>query len=105
VITPLIYGCIKASFLFFYLRIFSTNRKSRTHTLLVGLIIMIAIWTLGFFFAMVFQCRLDFGAITGTLVDVMTRCVDTLKLSYSFAISDFITDIIVIVIPIPLVSQ
>jgi hypothetical protein len=67
---------------------------------------IVVLWTVGYTFAKLFQCGshsferrpfYDFDYSTAV-------CVDTLKLGFSFAITDFITECLIALIPIPLVS-
>lgn len=99
---PLILGCTKTSLLFFYVRIFSISRLGKS--IMYILIAITAAWTIGFFFARLFQCGDNFWAFVGTVFDIIEQCVDTSALSLSFAWSDVITDVIIISAPIPLVS-
>ncbi|KAI0967859.1 plasma membrane protein Pth11-like protein [Xylaria arbuscula] len=100
---PLALGCIKASFLFFYLRIFAVGKESGNFRLITGLIILVATWALAFFFAALFECRLNFWAIWGSTSDILMQCTLIEHIVLALCISDFITDLIIIVIPIPLI--
>ncbi|KAI1399893.1 plasma membrane protein Pth11-like protein [Hypoxylon fuscum] len=103
VIATLILGCTKASFLFFCLRIFSVNKKSKT--ILCGAIALVATWAIGFFFAMLFQCRVSFWALTGTVFDILEQCVNTSALALSYVYIDFLLDFGIIILPIPFIWQ
>ncbi|KAI1408869.1 hypothetical protein F5Y13DRAFT_171472 [Hypoxylon sp. FL1857] len=101
---PLALGCVKAAFLFFYRRIFSVNK--RTDIFLIGMIVLVALWTVGFFFTVVFECGTNFWAILSpqsTVKNLTTHCIKTMDLAFSFGISDFVTDVIIICIPVPLI--
>ncbi|KAI1119161.1 hypothetical protein F5Y14DRAFT_460476 [Nemania sp. NC0429] len=100
---PLAFGCIKASFLFFYRRIFVVDRNSSTNYLFAGLIILVALSSVAFFFASLFQCGLNFSALWGSTADIVQNCVDTMHLVLSVCITGFILDLIIIITPIPLV--
>ncbi|KAI0401687.1 hypothetical protein F4802DRAFT_579425 [Xylaria palmicola] len=102
---PVAFGCIKASFLFFYQRIFVVDRNSATNYLLMGLVTIVFLSSAGFFFASLFQCRLDFSALWGTTTGIVENCVDTMHLVLSVCITGFILDLIIITTPIPLVWQ
>lgn len=101
---PLGLGCTKASILFFYLRIFATTKRSRTYVLFTASIIIIAILMIGFFFATLFECGSHISAMWQSATALETYCPNTDSYDYGFAISDFITDIIILAMPIPLVS-
>ncbi|KAI1134910.1 plasma membrane protein Pth11-like protein [Hypoxylon sp. FL0543] len=100
---PLALGCVKASFLFFYRRIFAVNKKSAINYLLIGLITLIFAWSASYVVAFIFQCRLDFFAIWGSAMDLITYCNGSMNLALSLCITDFIFDTIVILLPIPLI--
>lgn len=96
-------GCIKASFLFFYMRIFSVQ-KTLSYVLLVSLISLVGLWTVAFLVTTIFQCKLQVEALWGSVEDLMTKCFDTLHLILSLCITDFATDVFIIIFPIPLVN-
>ncbi|XXH03066.1 hypothetical protein Hte_009456 [Hypoxylon texense] len=100
---PLALGCIKASFLFFYMRIFSISKKSPINIFLSVLLVIVAAWSISFFFATLFACRLSFWAVWGSTVDLITQCIESMQLVLALCITDFMTDVIIICIPIPLV--
>ncbi|KAI0107680.1 plasma membrane protein Pth11-like protein [Hypoxylon sp. NC0597] len=95
-------GPIKASFLFFYLRIFSTG-KGRVRFVLIGLVILVALWTIAWLFESIFDCNLNFWAIWGAVDDMRTECVNTLGADLALCITDFIMDVFIIIVPIPLI--
>ncbi|KAI6086756.1 hypothetical protein F4821DRAFT_278438 [Hypoxylon rubiginosum] len=103
VMFPLVLGCTKASFLFFYQRIFSVNKNSKTTILLTTMIVLVAAWTAAFFFALFFMCGTDFEAIWGPTVNLYTICTKTLATILSLCFTDFFADIMIITIPIPLI--
>jgi hypothetical protein len=96
-------GCTKASFVCFYLRIFSVNKRSYTHYLLVGVLVLVIIWTLAFFFSELFQCGLNFWAVNSSVLDLATQCPHTQILDIAVCSSDVATDLVIFAIPIPLV--
>ncbi|KAI1196094.1 hypothetical protein F5X97DRAFT_224956 [Nemania serpens] len=100
---PLVLGLIKASFLAFYMRIFAVNKRGWVHKFLLGMIWFIALWTTAFFFAQLFGCRLDFYAYWRSTNDLLTKCVQTKQLFLALSITDFITDVVLIIIPLPLI--
>ncbi|RDA88966.1 hypothetical protein CP532_0705 [Ophiocordyceps camponoti-leonardi (nom. inval.)] len=100
---PLILGLVKLSFLLFYVRIFVVHRTGAIGIMLYTLIVIVSLWTVAFFFAVIFECRLNFWAAWGSTVDVIDNCFNTLSYIYGLCLSDFITDVVVILIPIPLV--
>ena len=101
-------GFIKLSFLFFFRRVFVTNHSSITK--LFGIvnmvmIILVALWTVAFLFAYIFICGTNPFAYYGRdQVYEKQRCVNTSALLDSFAASDLLGDIIILVMPIERVS-
>ncbi|KAI1275617.1 plasma membrane protein Pth11-like protein [Xylaria sp. FL0933] len=102
---PLILGLIKASFLAFYMRIFSVDKRGWIHKLLLGMLCFVSLWTTAFFFAQLFGCRLDFYAYWRSTHDLLTKCVQTKQLFLALSITDFITDVVLLLIPVPLIWQ
>ncbi|KAI1462014.1 hypothetical protein F4805DRAFT_191089 [Annulohypoxylon moriforme] len=101
---PLALGCTKASLLLFYRRIFSVNIT--VDKFLIGLIVLISLWTVGFFFATLFECGLDFWVLWGTnssAKNITSHCVKTQHLSLTFGATDFVTDVVIIGVPVPLI--
>ena len=67
------------------------------------MIVIVIMWTIGYTFAKVFDCGLNWTRPFYDFDFSAAVCVDTIKLGYSFAISDVITDGLIVLIPIPLV--
>jgi len=100
-------GCVKLSFLFFYRRIFNTGHgKTIFNYFNLTMIAIIIMWTLGFFFGYLFECGTNFWAYYGgSQAYEVANCVKTTILNNAFAISDMLTDLIIIVTPIPFVVK
>ncbi|KAI0890386.1 uncharacterized protein GGS22DRAFT_150763 [Annulohypoxylon maeteangense] len=101
---PLTLGCTKASFLLFYRRIFSIDQT--VDRFLIWFIVLVSLWTVGFLFTTVFECGLDFWVLWGTnssAKNITSHCVNTQYMSLIFGVTDFITDVVIIGIPIPLI--
>lgn len=91
------------SFLFFYRRVFAIDRTGATNILLVGMIILIIMWATAFFLTSLFLCKLYFSAAWTSPIVQLEHCISQPKIALALTITDFITDIIIMVIPIPLV--
>ncbi|APA06872.1 predicted protein [Sclerotinia sclerotiorum 1980 UF-70] len=96
-------GLVKLSLILFYRRVFTRNAAPRFNIVTWFMIIIILIWTLSFFFSILFICGLDFSAYwTSTIVE-KAHCVDTDRLHNAFAISDVVTDFVIICLPVPMI--
>ncbi|KAI2625267.1 hypothetical protein GGS26DRAFT_563480 [Hypomontagnella submonticulosa] len=92
-------GFVKASILFFYMEIFFGKPFKTAAKIVLGLVIG---WTVSFFFANLFTCY----PITPFIEAFYgNNCVDGLALWYAMAISDIIIDVIILVMPIPMVLR
>ncbi|KAI0521993.1 hypothetical protein F5B22DRAFT_643574 [Xylaria bambusicola] len=100
---PLALGCTKMSFLLLYRRIFATNRLGKTNIFLIGMCVIIFLWMWGFFFVFLFICRLNFWALWATARAVFDHCIRDTGPNFAVIISDVITDVVIIVTPIPLI--
>ncbi|KAK7185117.1 hypothetical protein PSPO01_09029 [Paraphaeosphaeria sporulosa] len=100
-------GLIKLAVVLFYRRLFVVQKHfgDARNLVISGMATLVVLWTLGYTFAKLFQCGshsferrpfYDFDYSTAV-------CVDTLMLGYSFAITDFLMDCLIALIPIPLI--
>ena len=96
-------GFIKLSVIIFYRRIFCVGKQPWFSTATVAMVVVVSVWTVAFFFANAFSCRTNFSAYWSPLEVLQTRCINTLQELLAFAISDFITDILILCMPIPMV--
>ena len=96
--------CVKLSFIFFYRRIFCVGGKLQPFNILTTVVnSIIVLWTIGFFVATLFACKGNFAAWWTSQATITSECVKTVKLEYAFAVSDFLIDVIVFSLPIPMV--
>lgn len=101
---PLGLGCTKASVVFFYLRIFTTTKRSKTYGLFVASIVIIVAMMIGFFLSTLFECGSHISAMFQSTVAMETYPPHSDSYDYGFAISEFITDVVILAMPVPLVS-
>ena len=97
---------IKLSFLVFYKRVFvydKTNWKNTRNIVVHAFIDLMIIWDLGFVLIMLAGCRNHFYAHYAAFEVTRAKCINTLKYIYAFAITDFITDCLTILTPIPFI--
>ena len=97
----LVLGTVKLSVVFFYRRVF---RGSHFDVYSKAMIALILLWTTAFFFTVLFECRTDFKYLWSTLHDLLTHCSDDVLYQKAMIISDVITDALIIVMPLPVVS-
>lgn len=95
-------GFSKLSVLFFYRRIFHVYTKF----LIVNtvLLLIVAGWAISFFFVTLFQCRTP-NTLWTTFEFARHNCVDTLSFYYSVSITGFITDLAILISPLPVIHQ
>jgi hypothetical protein len=98
-------GLVKLSLLFFYRRVFTKNAAPKFNVISWVVIGLIVIWTISFFFSLLFICGTDFEAYWQSTTVEKAHCVDTSMLHNAFAISDVVTDFIIISLPVPMVRQ
>ena len=97
---------IKLSFLVFYKRVFvydKTNWKNIRNIVIHALIGLMIIWGLGFVLIMLTGCRNHFYAHYAAFEVTKVKCINTLKYIYAFAITDFVTDLFILLTPIPFI--
>ncbi|CAI6339177.1 unnamed protein product [Periconia digitata] len=101
-------GLINLSVLTFYRRIFvidRSNLKDFRNAVYFGMMVAITLWTGGFFLSFMFACKGHFTAWWTSAISLITNCVNTLELVFAYAISDFITDVSIMLLPIPSVMS
>ena len=98
-------GFTKLSFVFFYRSIFVTGNKI-THfaTISLGLIVLVILWAGAFFLWFLFSCGSDFAARWTSIRSLHTVCTTDIKSDLALAISDFLTDVMIMALPVPMVS-
>ena len=96
------YGFIKLAALLFFRRIFCVkgSRDWFNITTLV-MIVIIALWALAFELLAASQCRTHPSALWSGSTKYFEYCSVALPYLLSFSISDFITDLMIILVPIP----
>ncbi|KAL9600905.1 MAG: hypothetical protein Q9219_002840 [cf. Caloplaca sp. 3 TL-2023] len=97
------YGFIKISVLCFYRRIFNVDRRAFFNRFTQLFIIVIIIWTVAFYFAYAFVCGTHFSAYWGNVLVSGKYCPYGLKINEGLLISDFITDVGILCVPLPIV--
>ena len=96
---------IKASFIFFYRRIFMTGQEKLFPWISAVTLATILIWGLGYFFGFLLICPGHPSAYWTKLSVQKEHCVNTGMLHTAYGISDVILDIVVILLPIPWVRS
>ncbi|EPE28160.1 hypothetical protein GLAREA_04951 [Glarea lozoyensis ATCC 20868] len=95
-------GCIKASALFFYYRIFCVSGRSQLFRSLILVSLTITLlWTIAYLLLTVLQCGTHFAALWAVRAVKIQYCHISYPYLLSFAISDFIMDFWIIVLPLP----
>ncbi|KAF2187321.1 hypothetical protein K469DRAFT_725367 [Zopfia rhizophila CBS 207.26] len=107
VICAVVNGLVKLSVLSLYRRIFVVDKHWRDprNFFMLFMVTLIGMWTTSYTFAFVFMCRIDVQVLFTDPESMIQKCVNTLMFAYSYSISDFISDVLIILIPIPFVSR
>ena len=95
--------CIKLSVLFFYRRIFCIVKTGILHYLTILGIVLVSAWSVAFFFAFLLECGTSIDAHWGSIIESQSKCNDTFAIELGLAISDFIMDFLLLVLPLPTV--
>ena len=100
----LAFGMIKLSITFYCRRIFVICRGSLFDWITKAAIAIVLLWTIGCLFAFIFSCGTHIFANWGSSQDWVTYCGPSEDVNSAFVISDLITDVIVLCMPLPVVS-
>ena len=96
-------GLIKLSAVLFYRRIFVVNKRTTFDHITKASVAVVILWTVAFFLATIFGCGKHFTYPWSPLIDI-GKCNTNMRLD-ALMISDLITDILVWLLPIPVVCQ
>ncbi|KAK7190440.1 uncharacterized protein CC84DRAFT_1262345 [Paraphaeosphaeria sporulosa] len=97
-------GCIKLSILFFYQRLFVMSKRDWRDPRNIAIWLMITIvtmWTLAFFLRYLFACGFHFDIWWTNAMNIITLCGDFNTILNALAISDFVCDVIILILPLP----
>ncbi|KAI1440008.1 hypothetical protein F5Y02DRAFT_32223 [Annulohypoxylon stygium] len=97
------YGFIKLSIIFFYRRIFNPSKSDRFNLITIICACIIVAWTMAYIFAVAFDCGLHWTAHWSSVADIINYCHGTQQLVESLLITDLITDVIIIALPMPII--
>ncbi|KAK8063306.1 hypothetical protein PG996_007958 [Apiospora saccharicola] len=100
ILLPISMACTKLSFLFFYRRIFHINRDLKWF--LWGLAGFVVAWAIAFVIATLLCCGTMLFAIWKPISE-MAMCMFFLDVLMAFCITGFVTDLVIIAIPMPIV--
>ena len=95
-------GCIKASCLLFFSRVFRTGSVKLIGVILWTLLSIVVVWTMSFTIGLLFICGTHFDWVF-TSIENSLKCANFTQLSQALSISDVIMDFLIMVFPIPLV--
>jgi hypothetical protein len=97
---------VKLSFLLFYSRVFIYDRcnfRNLRNIVIHVMVVLVVLWVSGFMLSYVFGCGCNFYAQWSSPYVQITHCINNFLQLYALAMSDFIMDCLIILIPIPLV--
>lgn len=99
---PIALGLLKISICLFYRRIFRGRKFSIINWITIGVIVL---WSLAFFVTIAAACNKHFEANWASLGVLKQECVDTFRMLLTYTITDVAVDLVIIVMPIPLVRK
>jgi hypothetical protein len=94
-------GFSKISVLCFYRRMFFVYKRFLIVN--TALIVVVAAWAVALFFATLFQCKNPGTLWTGD--HTRPNCIKALPFYYASAITGFITDLLILGSPLPIIYQ
>jgi hypothetical protein len=97
------YGFIKLSIIFFYRRLFLILRWSAFDIISLAYIVIIIIWALTSLFVFLFVCGSKIYLQWGPLAETRDQCGDLFAVELGLVISDLVTDVMIITLPMPIV--
>ena len=104
ILMVLAFGIIKLSITFYCRRIFVAVKGSLFDWITKIAILIVLLWTIGCLFAFIFSCGIHISANWGNIRDLIMYCGPSDNVSSAFVVSDLITDVMVLCLPLPVVS-
>ncbi|SLM35585.1 hypothetical protein LPUS_04890 [Lasallia pustulata] len=101
--TLLSYGFIKLSIAFFYRRLFVSSRGAWFDWATKISIAVVILWIIAFFFGYIFSCGTHFSAWWISFEDNAKYCGVLPDYDTAFVVSDLITDIMILCLPLPVI--
>ncbi|CAI6331414.1 unnamed protein product [Periconia digitata] len=105
-LAPAALSLIKLSCLCLYRRIFVVDKHNlldRRNLLFAFTITVISLWGLGLTLSYLFVCKLSWHLVWAPPWEALDQCMDFMKLGHFFMYSDFLTDLLVLMIPVPFI--
>lgn len=96
---------IKGAALSFYRRILCPHRQGTLNSLLLGLTFLTVGWAVALIITYVTACGIHSTAAWESEISYVCYCKTSLHCEEAFAISDFIVDVLVLTLPLPLVHS
>ena len=98
------YGFIKVAALVFFRRIFCVKgSRDWFNTTTLVMIVVIVLWTVAFEVLAASQCGTHPSALWSGSTKYFEYCSIALPYLLSFSVSDFITDVMILIVPIPMI--
>ena len=99
---PIALGLSKLSICFFYRRLFRGYKFNIVSWATIAIVIL---WSVSFTIAIAASCRTHFEAYWASLMTLKAECADTFHLLLTYSVTDVIMDVLILVVPIPMVCM
>lgn len=97
------YGFIKLSIIFFYRRLFLIIRWSAFDIISLAYIVIIVIWALTSLLIFLFMCNSSIYLQWGPFSEAQDQCGAFFAVELGLVISDLVTDVMILTLPMPIV--
>ena len=104
ILQPWLLGFVKLSIVSFYRRVFVVSNRGWFSIFTAAFMVLTGAWAVTFFFAFTLACGTHVGAAWGTYDEFRAYCVNTILLDEIYTIVDFVLDLVVLLMPLPLVQ-
>ncbi|MCJ1462679.1 hypothetical protein MMC07_001282 [Pseudocyphellaria aurata] len=103
ILMVLAFGIIKLSITFYYRRFFVTARGTLFDWITKAVVAVVVLWTIGCLLGFIFSCGIHISANWGNYQDFIAYCGPSEDVNSAFVISDLITDVMVLCLPLPVI--
>ncbi len=97
------YGLVKLSITYFLRRLFVVGKSGTFNLVTNAVVILITLWLIAFLGLFIFHCGSNVKNSWGSLATISTTCKYSFTAELGMASSDLILDVLIFVLPFPMV--
>jgi hypothetical protein len=81
------------------------QKVSRVRYAIYVQMVLVVVWAVVFWFLHIFKCGVHIGQFWGSYQALENSCINVVEMQFGFNLTDLITDILILLLPLPMVSD